>query len=269
MVDITEFDPIEKAIEGYSIDRHPSTYMGLSGIGNPCKRKIWLDFHWVSMQKLTPRQVRIFERGDLEEKRVIDDLERAGMHVHSCQKEFVDVTGHLKGHIDGIVEGVPGAEKTPHLLEIKTMNDDRFKQYKKQGLQLSNPTYYVQMHCYMGAFNLTRCLFIVTNKDNEDRIYHRYKYKKEVYEDHMRIAFDLLTQNRPPDNIYNRHFFGCKMCSHYEYCYNNKAPEVTCRTCADCCIVDQGRFYCDLKQKDLNTLEQRAACEGYSKDKDV
>lgn len=269
MVDITEFNPIEQALEHYTIEKLPASYIGMSGLGNPCQRKIWLDFHWASKGKLTPKQVRIFERGDLEERRVIQDLERAGMRVHSMQKEWIDDTGHVRGHIDGIVENVPGAEKTPHLLEIKTMNDDRFKQYKKNGLQLSNPSYYVQMHSYMGAFHLTRCLYIITNKDNEERIYHRYKYKKEVFEEYQRLAFNLLVAEKPPELIYNRHYFVCKGCMHYNYCHNNQDPVITCRTCSDVVIENEGKFSCNFHNKYLNPLEQRTACPEYTKDPNV
>ena len=66
-------DP-RSAYEGYGI--------GASALGTPCDRQIWLTLRWASPPETpTGRQLRIFERGDIEEERVLADLRRAGIEI--------------------------------------------------------------------------------------------------------------------------------------------------------------------------------------------
>ena len=73
-------DP-RSAYEGYGV--------GASALGTPCDRQIWLTLRWASPPETpTGRQLRIFERGDIEEERVLADLRRAGIEVSREQERF-------------------------------------------------------------------------------------------------------------------------------------------------------------------------------------
>ena len=127
---------IETLIEDREIINEPRPYLGLSGIGDPCSRKLWYGFRMVAKQKLTPRQHRLLNRGHREEPVIIVDLEAAGIKIKNTTDDQAEVTtgyGHIKGHSDGIADNVPDASKTTHLLEFKTANDKNFKKIKKGG----------------------------------------------------------------------------------------------------------------------------------------
>lgn len=259
-------DTLTDKIERGMVTLENREYIGMSGLGGPCSRKIWYDFHWACDRKVTKRIKRIFDRGDLEEERVCIDLIAAGMkvsYVLNNQIEIIDKTGHIKGHPDGRVECVPTAEKTPHLLEIKTMNNRLFKLYVKNGLKKSNPTYWRQVHIYMGELGLKRCLFIVTNKDNEERHYERIRYDKQTHDDYMSRGMDILTSEFAPKKIGESTWFECKWCDDKGICHSDKPINRNCRTCHHVNIEMEGQWSCGLYGHWLNKQEQLLGCEDY------
>jgi len=107
-------------------------HLGASIIGTECSRALWYSFRWVSPPGFDGRMLRLFERGQREEDWVIEELTELGWEVKATdddgnQWRFEEFGGHFGGSIDGAVLGVPGAEKTWHLLEVKTSNDRRFR----------------------------------------------------------------------------------------------------------------------------------------------
>ena len=241
--------------------------MGYSGLGHKCKRYVWLNFRWAFDRYVDKRVARIFERGDWEENRIIRDLESVGIIVTDQQLEMTDSTGHVCGHIDGIASNVIGYDPNERmLLELKTMNDKRFQTYLKEGLERSDPEYYVQINMYMGKLGLDKCLFIVTNKNNEQREYTVYDFDPECFEEHEGIAMDILTAEYPPDRIGHRTYFACKMCGAYEYCQKATVPtSVNCRTCKYANIEMAGEWTCDELGTILTTATQRVGCPRYEK----
>lgn len=254
---------VQSAVENDSILDPQREYIGLSGIGHPCQRKIWYDFRHCYTPIRTSRELRIFERGDIEEPRVIRDLQAAGMEISSEQFPLVDNSGHIRGHIDGIVTKVPGAEKTPHLLEIKTMNQSRYNDYIKKGIKQSAFGYYVQMNQYMGYLHLTRCLFVVTNKNNEERNYQRYEFDKENFEEFKRIAFGVLTSENPPPRIGESFYLECKLCNAKNICHKGEPFQKSCRNCYYAAIEMNGAWACDKTGNTLSLEDQKVGCSEY------
>lgn len=267
MVAIPKSNRLKDIIELQLIEEELRPYIGMSDLGHKCQRKIWYDFRWAYIPKFTPRQLRIFERGDMEEQRVISTLIENDMEVISIQDEIVDETGHIKGHIDGLVCNVPGAEKTKHLLEIKTMNDKRFNEYAKQeNLETTNFPYYVQINQYMGRLGLSRCLFIVTNKNNEERIYSRIHFDKDNFTEYKEIGFDILTAEYPPKRIGSRVWYECKFCNAKQICHFNESIEKSCRSCLHVSIEQNGAWHCSLHNTILPEATQRVGCDNYMLD---
>ena len=266
MAIIPKQDTLHEAIEGGLVKQESREYIGMSGLAGPCARKIWYDFHWSYDRMITKRLERIFARGSHEEPRIISDLQDAGIIIGFCLKnqiELVDSTGHIKGHPDGIANNVPGAEKTTHLLEIKTMNNKRFNDYVKKGLKITNPTYWGQVHMYMGEQKLTRCLFVVTNKDNEERHYERIKYDKDVHKECMSIGFNILTSEFAPKKIGELTWFECKMCDARDICHKGAPINRNCRTCKNVNIEQEGKFSCELYGHWLDKEDQILGCGDY------
>lgn len=256
---------IEELIERGEIVQSNRPYIGHSSLGGSCHRHIWLNFRWAYERSIPKRIQRIFDRGHWAEERIVNDLIAAGIHVYGRQDELVDDTGHVKGHTDGIVTGLPGDEDKPYLLEIKTMNDKRFKQYLKEGLRLSNPKYWVQIHLYMGHLNIDKCLFIVENKDNEHRDYQMYDFDPNVYTQYKDIGFQILTSEGMPAKIGSQVWHECKMCDAFNYCHKQAVTVRNCRTCEFADIEMQGNWSCRKDGKILSVDEQKVGCDHYNK----
>lgn len=264
MVMIPKRNELEAIIESKTIPQTNRPYIGASGLGSKCQRKIWLDFRWVYQREISARLARIFERGDLEENRIIKDLKEAGVIIESTQTGFTDDTGHIKGHVDGIISNLPGDDRK-HLLEIKTMNDARFKAYIKDGLKSTNFTYYVQMNLYMGFLNLERCLFITTNKNDESRLYKFYDFDEAVFSEYKNVGFQILTSEQMPPAIGGKTWFECKMCDAKSYCHGDEPTAMNCRTCTYADIEMNGVWNCSKNHIQLSVEDQRMGCDKYEK----
>ena len=263
---IPKRDLLKEALDGGKVLQEFRSYIGMSSLLAPCMRRTWYNFHWACDRYVDRRVQRIFDRGDLEEERVVKDLRDAGVvckDVLEDQIELVDETGHIKGHPDGRATKVPTATKTEHLLEIKTMKASIFANYKKKGLESTYRVYWGQAHTYMGELGLTRCLFIVTNKDTEERHYERIKYDPDVHQEAMGIGFDILTSESPPRRIGEVTWYECKMCDCKGICHKNEPIKKTCRSCKHADIEMGGGWSCGLYQQHLSYDDQMAACEDY------
>lgn len=258
-------------------------YLGMSGLGNKCERALWYGFHFMSPPEDLPiRTRRIFNRGDLEEARIIAELKEVGMevykevdgerieifgHIGEEQEHLVGFAGHAAGHPDGRVLGVIEAPKTPHLLEIKTAKASKFKEYiKHKSVEKVNPVYYGQCQRYMSKMKLKRALFIVTNKDTEERYYERVYFNEDHSEELQTKEIGVIVSDRPPAKLsHNKNWLDCKWCNHKGVCHNNEIPVKNCRSCAHADIADAGEWHCSNKNnKVLSIIDQNAACLDYS-----
>lgn len=255
------YTPLEKALEFPDVIKEPRPYLGMSGIGNECLRAQFFGFRWASGNQTYPQRVkRIFERGDLEEERIIKDLRAVGVEIYMMkpdgtkfypqgirdeyQEEVVHFTGHSKGHIDGRAMNVPGAEKTEHLTEFKTMKASKFADYKKNGFK-NFPEYMFQKHMYMGYLGLTRTLYVVTNKDTEERSYDRYKFDINVFDEGKERILKIVATDEPPCRICNKpDFYKARFCRERDVCFGIKPFAKNCRTCLSGEINDAGTWRC-------------------------
>lgn len=264
MAKLNLVSPIVEAIEHKMIFQEPRKYMGYSGIGGDCARATWYSFRICKDRYIEPRIQRLFNRGKYEESVITLDLLNAGMTVEDVEFEVVGLERHIKGHIDGTVTGVPGAEKTKHLLEMKTMKASKFKEYQKVGLKKFSSAYWHQIHSYMGKLNLKRCLYVVTNKDTEERDYQRIVYDHQAYLHAENLAFHILSTEEAPAKIGDKTWFVCKFCDYKDICHSNKKVNDNCRTCKHGCIEPNGAWSCDNNKTDFKWLtfeRQKSGCD--------
>lgn len=282
MVKLAQFNTINQILEEGDVEQEKRDYLGYSGVGGKCMRKVWYSFRWADDVFISRRVERIFRRGDLEEERIINDLSRVGCTVTDVQREVIGITGHARGHIDGIIIGVPTAVKTKHLLESKTMKAAQYAKYIKEGLQRFSSTYWQQIHSYMGHCGLKRCLYVCVNKDTEERDFKRIEFDRSQFEEGERIAFNIITSESAPNRLPNssRTYFECRICGYNEICHQGKEVARNCRTCKYWDIEDGGKFSCSNpkwhqihnKKIDIhfsNTLtkeRQLKACSKYEMD---
>ena len=256
---------IEQLIESREYPGELRPYLGISSIGESCPRKLWYSFRWVNTSQFSARQKRLFARGHREEAIVIADLESIGCSIHSTQKEVTTGWGHIKGHSDGIVENVPDAPKTPHLLEIKTAGDKHFTKLVKLGsVEQASPGHYGQCQGYMNLLKLKRALYISVNKNNDARYYERIHYNPKNAESLLDRAHDIVSTEVPPGKIGGSSWYECKFCQHYYVCHFNESVNQNCRTCRHLDMHDRGQWACALKSEWRTTAEQLAGCEAWA-----
>lgn len=236
-------------------------YLGMSQLGHSCSRYLWYYFRWCFRTELSRTQLRIFERGNLEEPRVYRDLTEWGYKIPAKQESYTACFGHVKGHSDGVVVGF-GDE--PAILEIKTMNSKAFDDLLKHGLVKSKPTYFDQAQLYMHFSRLKQTIFIVLNKDNERRKYVKVDYSAGRAEELLRKGEDVILAETPPNGIGGPSWFECKWCDAAEICHQGAAWEKTCRTCQHVAVHSAGLWYCAYHNKELRVDEQRNACENFT-----
>ena len=218
---------VELAVEGGMIKKEYRPYFGISGLGAECPRAAWYSFRWCTAVYINKRLQRLFDRGHREEDVVVADLENAGMVVHSRQIGATTGHGHISGHPDGIIRHLPDAPKTEHLLEIKTANDKNFKHIQKKGIKVAKYGYWAQAQGYMHLFKLKRALFVVVNKNDDQRYYERIKYEKKAAEELIQKAVDIISSEIPPAKIGNASWWACRYCDHYNTChYDAKPPNI-------------------------------------------
>lgn len=255
-------DLIAAAIDGRKIvNKRPRSYLGYSGMANKCQRFLKYNLHWVYSGYHEARIERIFRRGDYEEKVLAKDFDRVGIQHFDDQLEVDGGHGYAKGHIDGKVFNVPGHETEIMLLEVKTMSDKRFKEYLKNGLKITNPVYYGQIMSYMGKLGLDKCLYVVTNKNDEHRDYKIYDFDKDEYDRLEDIANTIPLMTELPAKIGGKTWFACKYCDAKKVCHGDANPWKTCRSCVYVSLEGDGKWGCNGKI--LTYDEQLAACDDY------
>jgi len=161
-------------------DNWESVGISAGDVGIECDRQLWLIFRRTSEQEeITWRKRRIFERGNIEEHRLLDLLRLIGCEVTHQQERVRDCGGHLRGKIDGQTIGLPEAPKTEHVVECKSSKAEKFKMLAKDGVQKAMPLHYATFQFYMHKRGLSRVLYMCTNKDDEDLHLERVNYDAE------------------------------------------------------------------------------------------
>lgn len=265
-------------------------HLGASVGGHRCDRLIWLKFRWAFNGSIDGRKLRLFERGKREEAWVIRDLRRAGLVVldrdPTTQKQFqVRYKGHVGGSLDGIVlKGVPGAEGSQHVLELKTHGAKSFSYLKEKGVRSAKPEHYAQMQLYMRLRKVDRALYVAICKDNDEIHAERVKLDAEFADALLEklAALSLLDEaparldkDTPPCVLTSRE--GVRyQCDMFELCHASTdevphatMPERNCRTCTYATPlvgVSEGEklvpvWRCSRLNKELGRSRQRKGCD--------
>jgi hypothetical protein len=267
-----EQDLIGRIYASYEREAGTGTYLariGASGIGGECLREIWLSWRAASKEHIDGRVLRLLKTGNIQEDRVIADLRAAGLSVWDKDddgKQFsrTDTSGHVVAKPDGIVKGVPGSEKSAHLLEIKSSNDNNFKDLVKNGLKKSKPEHYSQLQYGMSLFGIDRGLYVVINKNNEQYYIERVHLDQaEIDRLNQRID-SLLGTNTPPPRISDQPSrYPCGFCDQNGVCFKTAPIEKNCRTCSFVEVLKDGdgSWVCGKTNTTRWRDEQLEGCE--------
>lgn len=269
----TVTSPLLAKIDHY-LETHqepPRAHMGVSQLGHPCDRKLWLGFRFAVIERFSGRILRLFQRGNNEEPVMASLLRKAGIDLRFTGFEqrkvsFADHergtdTSHVSGSMDGIaVFGVPEAPDKPAIWENKTMSQKAFDDVVKNGVEKSKPEYWIQAHGYMlGTFEpkfieengfgkIDREIFTAVNKNTDEIYTERIRLDKEVARKAIARGQRISTADRMPAPIStDPSWYECKMCAMHEFCHvTHQTKEANCRTCAHSTSEPNGTWTCAL-----------------------
>lgn len=260
------------------------SHMGASLIGRDCAREIWYGFRWVQKPKFEGRMIRLFNRGHMEEGRMIALLLTAGIQVYQQDGEgkqfrISEFGGHFGGSGDGVGVGFPDLQAgQPALTEFKTHNEKSFiklagKSWNAFFKGLIDPTapqipfdgagvreakyeHWVQMQVYMRKMGLACAVYFAVCK-NDDHIYAELVYLDPVKADeYITRAGNIIPLYSPPKRIAESlGAYACTFCDYKEVCKMGKAPERNCRTCSYSSVdMNNGTWHCDNKDRQMTML---------------
>lgn len=257
---------IQAALEA-DHDDWESVGVSAGEIGTECDRAIWLAFRRTSVpEQITWRKRRIFERGNIEEERLLDLLRLIGCEVTDQQARVRGAGGHLRGKIDGQVTGLPDASKTEHVVECKSSKASDFRAMVKSGVKIANPKHYATMQFYMLKRGLNRVLYMMSCKDTEDLHLERLELDVEfALRAEARIERIIQMPEPPPRLCSKRDDFRGKFCRQAEVCWGEAWPRVHCRTCLFSTpeIGGNADWSCARWSKPLGVEEQEAGCPAH------
>lgn len=234
----------------------PRPYLGISIIGHPCKRYLFLNFRWVCPEDKPGRLYRLFDMGHREEDVAVANLKMAGIDIRNTGDDQLDIDFgcHVKGHPDGwILSGVPGAMNTEHIWEHKTANDTEFKKLQRsQSVKETKPEHYAQMQCGMLGSKLVlghtvdRALYQVLNKNTSEIYMQRVRFDKDFATELIERGQQICIEERLPAGLStNPAWEICKRCAYWNFCFlSHETTTVTCRNCAHSTPTKDGKWTC-------------------------
>lgn len=245
-------EKIEDGLEEWSLktlsEDSPRNHLGISEIGEPCSRKLYYKFHWVTFEQHSGRMLRLFKRGHREEEKYVNYLEGIGCRVERFDqdgKQFKvsGVLGHYGGSCDGKCY-TPWSEYA-FLAEFKTHNTKSFTYYVANGLAKSKPQHLDQMNCYGWKLGLQYGIYFPENKNDDDIQVSVIKLDWQRAAQLERKAEEIITAREPPPRISdNPSFFNCSYCAFKSICHFGEIPQRNCRSCRMASAVENGEWFC-------------------------
>jgi hypothetical protein len=259
-------EAIEAARVGNAAPRH-SRRLGGSIVGDECGRKIWYGFRWAyAPEQFDGRMLRLFETGEVEEHRLLNDLRRAGIVVFNEQAEMSVIGGHGVAKIDAMASGVPEAPKAWHVVECKTHNHKSFTALKKDGVRKAKPMHFAQMQFYMHAMDAGRALYLAKNKNDDELYAERVELEYDYAVGLFLKAEAIIKAQHPPAKLHEdpntKAAWACNYCVAKPICHDGVFAQRNCRTCLHATpeMQGDGRWSCAHHGRDLTHDEMPAGC---------
>jgi hypothetical protein len=248
--------------------------LSMSELGSECDRSIWYSFRWASQpERLTGQKLRLFETGHIEESRMVAELRAVpGVEVQDLdpdtgkQHKVYAIGGHLRGKLDGLVQGIPDAPVTVHVLECKSHNKKSFAELEKKKLKAAKIAHWWQCQFYMHLKELKRCLYLAICKDTDHHYAERVAYDPvAVLQMLVRLERVISANEAPPQIKDSADKWPCLICKHKEVCHKQELGRKHCRTCVRSTpIIDHcdtaAPWLCEKHGTIRTPDEQRAGC---------
>lgn len=245
-------------------------HLGASLIGHPCSRALWYGFRWAMKKSFDGRMLRLFNTGQREESRFIEELRWIGCEVSEGpaagqQWQFSTLGGHFGGSMDAAIRGVPEAPATWHVCEFKTHNAKSFKELSAKGVKASKPMHWAQMQIYMALSGMERALYLAVCKDDDQLYSERIEADAEAAKTLIARAESIVFAAEPPPGVSkDPAWFECKLCDYATMCHGNAAPLPTCRSCAHVTPERDGTWTCERHAiKAMDEKAQKDGCQSH------
>ena len=266
-------DAADRELVSLSSKERPRPYLGMSSLGESCSRKLWFRFRWAKREEFDAETLKRFEDGHLGEDLIVKRLQRVPdlilTHTGASQLTYSDVGGHLKGHPDGIIEGILHAPKTKHIFEAKVCGEKKITELKKAKLELGekkalrkwNPVYYAQAILYMFYEGLTRHYLVAATPGVRDWISVRTDSDPQMAKTLISKAERIINSQNAPERVSeDPAWFECRFCSFSDICHGIALPDRNCRTCSHSETGPNGTWHCTLKKEVLSEEAQALGC---------
>lgn len=251
----------------------------VSALGGPCVAKQWYGFRWVAKKGIPGKLARIFEDGNTYEPRIVEWLRASGWTVQDKdpskigtkyeQWNFKALDGHISAFLDGIGSHPEFTEGVDVLIEAKSYNKRRFGELvRHKAVKAADYEYYVQICCYMEAYNLPWCVFFCVCKDDADLYIEVVPRDPDTATRAMRIATTVRDSRARPGRIAETpSYHKCQQCDFVDVCHLGSTPLRNCRSCVNAIATDGGKFGCatfnELIPNEKHILEFALTCPHY------
>ena len=255
-------NPVEDYHVRIAKDDTQRPYLGLSGLGEYCERKLWYQWRHCIKPVFPSRMKRLFRRGDREEFVFVWMLRGIGCVVHETDsngKQFSvkDFDNHLSGHLDSVIEfpkkfWLKGFKPRPVLGEFKTANDSKFQDCRRLGVKNWNAKYAGQMQAYCGYEGLPGAVFFIVNKNDDDLHIEWVPAKPREFESLKEKAHSVIQAQTPPAKLPGASLSlwdfktgrGCKYCDALGICFKGESSQKLCRTCKHASPAENASWVC-------------------------
>ena len=204
-----------------------------SKAGFPCSRNLWYSVNGFP-ETVSPKSQRIFDVGTALEPVIVEWLKSDGWDVEynpGSQNAEVEVTipiygGKLAGHPDCLMSR---GEIQNALIDIKTMNERAYTQWKKEGTLKSKPQYVTQLHIYAAGLmaqgrKIERLGIVGVNKNNSEMHIDFFPYDEGTYFDIISRAEMVANASTSEELDGATEKWACNYCEYANQCKLDKEP---------------------------------------------
>ncbi len=212
----------------YRAEEEPRHYIGASGVGHMCSRKIWYDYNSPELAApFTAQQLMTFEIGKALEEKITNLLmnglyfERGHFYIlcfNGKPKQISSANLEIQGTPDLYLKKPDNSEL---IIEIKTANNTSFNEFKKHGLKLWRPQYYSQLQCYLGMTRIRKGILLCINKNTSEMHEEEVEFEEMHYKALLTKAKYIKEATTPPERVARTPMSPvCKMCNYKDACWN-------------------------------------------------
>lgn len=191
-----------------------------SSIGHLCPRKLWFE----AVQGIEPvfdkKALRIFRMGDMVETLAVEWLRDEGWLVeHNCGSQEAECEVvipiaegvEIRGHHDAVIENDSGR----FVVDIKSMNDRAFTEWRKKGTLVKYPQYLDQVHVYGKGLGITQLAICGVNKNNSDYMVESFDFDPQRWDLIVAKALAIASSLEEPAIPRELPAWCCSYCSYH------------------------------------------------------